>query len=131
MSFELVFLISFVTAGFTSFCVASVCEKPLSIFYRRIIKREISSAFAKYVKYATCLVGISHGVTVNPLGFELRIHVLEGISIDSVFEHLEWWMWFLWIQPIIMQSLITIAAMYLAFFTFGFIAYITVKARET
>ena len=62
MSFELSFTVSFVTAGLVSFCVASVCEKPLSILMRRIIQNETSSAFTRYVRYATYLVGISHGV---------------------------------------------------------------------
>ena len=130
MSFELGFIVSFITAGLVSFFVASVCETPLAILMRRIIQSETSRMFTKYVRYATYLVGISYGVTVNPLSSELGIHMLERISIDRVPFYPEWWMWLISIQPIIMQSLTAIAYMYLAFFILGLIAYITVKARE-
>ena len=130
MSFELYFFISFVTAGLVSFCVASVCEKPLSIFIRRIIQNETSHTFTRYVRYATYLVGISHGVTVNPLSSELRAHILKHDFIHHVSNYPEWWMWLIWIPTPIMQSLTAIASMYLVFFIFGLIAYITVKVRE-
>ena len=130
MSFELGFIVLFATAGLVSFCVASVCEKPISILMRRVIQNETSRMFTRYVRYSTYLVGISYGVTVNPLSSELRIHMLEHISIDRVSFHPEWWMWLIWIQPIIMQSLTAIAFMYMALFLLGLLAYITVKVRE-
>ena len=130
MSFELGFAVAFITAGLVSFCVASVCEKPLSILMRRIIQNETSSTFTRYVRYATYLVGISHGVNVNPLSSELAAHFLKSISIDRVSNYPEWWMWISSIQLVIMQPLIAIACMYLALFVFGLIAYITVKVRE-
>ena len=122
MSFELYFFISFVAAGLVSFCAASVCEKPLSILMRRIIQNETSHTFTRYVRYATYLVGISHGVTVDPLGFEFTAQFVDR---DIERQHL-----LLWIQVVIMQSLTAIASMYLALFILGLIAYITVKARE-
>ena len=130
MSFELGFIVSFATAGLVSFFVAIVSNKPLSILMQRIIQNETSRMFTKYVRYATYLVGISYGVTVNPLSFELRIHMLERISIDRVSFYPEWWMWLIWIQHIIMQSLTAIASIYMALFILGLIAYITVKVRE-
>lgn len=130
MSFELGFAVAFITAGLVSFCVASVCEKPLSILMRRIIQNETSSTFTRYVRYATYLVGISHGVNVNPLSSELAMHILERISIDRVSNYPEWWLWMSSIQTVIMQSLIAIAFMYLALFVLGLIAYITLKVRE-
>ena len=130
MSFELGFAVAFITAGLVSFCVASVCEKPLSIFMRRIIRNETGSAFTKYARYATYLVGISYGVRVDALSTELRAHVLENISIRHVPNYPEWWMWLIGILTIIMQSLTAIASMYLVFFIFGLIAYITVNVRE-
>ena len=133
MSFELYFLVSFVTAGSVSFCVVSVCEAPLSILMRRIIQNETSRRFTRYVRYATYLVGISHGVTVDPLGFELRAHIFKHDFIHHVSNYPEWWVWLIWILTIIMQSLTAIASMYLVFlvfFIFGLIAYITVKVGE-
>lgn len=124
MSFELGFAVAFITAGLVSFCVARVCEKPVFNFIRCIIQNETSSAFTKCVRYATYLVGISHGVTVSPLGTELMKHIVKPDSL-----HPEWRMWLAWTQTIIIQSLTAIASMYLVFFIFGLIAYITVKAR--
>lgn len=133
MSFELGFAVSFVTAGLVSFCVATVCEKPISIFMRRIIQSETSRMFTRYVRYATYLVGISHGVRVNPLRFELVAHVLEHdfefpahiLEHDFDYEQL-----LLLIKASVMLTLTAIASMYLVLFIFGLIAYITVKARE-
>ena len=130
MSFELSFTVSLVTAGLVSFCVASVCEKPLSILMRRIIQNESSSALTRYVRYATYLVGISYGVRGDPLSSELRMHILESISIRHLPNFPEWWMWLIGILTIIMQSLTAIASMYLVFFIFGLIAYIAVKVVE-
>ena len=119
MSFELSFYSFILTAALVSFCVANVCEKPLSIFMRRIIHNETSSVFTKYVRYATILVGISHGVTVNPLSSELAAHFLESISIRDIPNYPEWWVWLMWIPTVIMQSLTAIASMYLVFFIFA------------
>ena len=132
MSFELGFIVSFVTAGFVSFFVASVCEKPLSILMRRIIQNETSSTFTRYVRYATYLVGISHGVRLHPIGFEIVTHFSEhDYDPAHILErNLDYQLLLMWIQMVIIQSLTVIAFMYLAFFIFGLIAYITVKARE-
>ena len=133
MSFELSFTVSFVTAGLVSFFVASVCETPLAILMRRIIQNETSRMFTKYVRYATCLVGISHGVTVNPLGFEFVTHFSEHdyeFPAHILERNLDYQLLLLWIQAVIMQSLTAIAYMYLALFILGLIAYITVKARQ-
>ena len=123
MSFELGFIVSFVTAGLVSFCVASVCEKPISILMRRIIQNETSRMFTKYVRYTTYLVGISHGVRIHPIGFEIVTHFSEERNLD-------YQLLLMWIQMVIMQSLTAIALMYLAFFILGLIAYISIKARE-
>ena len=133
MSFELGFAVAFVTAGLVSFCVASVCEKPLSILMRRIIQNEASSAFTRYVRYVTYLVGISHGVRVHPIGFEIVAHSSEHdyeFPIHVLQLNLDYQLMLMWTQMVIMQSLSAIAYMYLAFFIFGLIAYITVKVRE-
>ena len=133
MSFELGFIVSFVTAGFVSICVASVCEKPLSILMRRIVQNETGSAFTKCVRYATYLVGISHGVRLHPIGFEIVAHFSEhDYEFPAhILEHnLDYQLLLMWMQMVIIQSLTAIAYMYLAFFVFGLIAYITVKARE-
>ena len=130
MSFELFFIVSLVAAGLVSFFVALVCEKPLSIFIGRIVQNETGSAFTKYARYTTYLVGISFGVTVSPLGSELRTHIVESISIRHFPNFPEWWMWLIGLLTIIMQSLTAIAAMYLVFFIFGLIAYISVKVVE-
>lgn len=132
MSFELGFAVAFITAGLVSFCVASVCEKPLSILMERIIQNETSRMFTRYVRYATYLVGISHGVRLHPIGFEIVAHFSEhDYDPAHILEHnLDYQLLLMWIQMVIIQSLTAIAYMYLAFFIFGLIAYITVKARE-
>ena len=60
-------LVTFVLAAVVSLCVVKVFNKPISTIFRRIIQDEISSAWNRYVKFATYVVGISGGVRVHQL----------------------------------------------------------------
>ena len=118
-------LVTFVLAAIVSFYVVRVFKKPVSSIFQRIIQDEISSAWYRYVKFATYVVGISGGV---------RIHQLERYisapTKDSQLLELNNERWILEICRTIIETLQAIAWMYLVIFVSTLIAYIIVKAFE-
>ena len=118
-------LVTFVLAAIVSFYVVRVFKKPISSIFQRIIQDEISSAWYRYVKFATYVVGISGGV---------RIHQLERYisapTKDSQLLELNNERWILEICRTIIETLQAIAWMYLVIFVSALIAYIIVKAFE-
>ena len=112
-------LVTFVLAAVVSFCVVKVFDKPISSIFRRIIQDEIRSAWYRYIKFATYVVGISGGV---------RIHQLERYisapTKDFQVLKLNNERWILEIYRTIIETLQAIAWMYLVIFVFALIAYI-------
>ena len=100
-------------------------NKPISTIFRRIIQDEISSAWNKYVKFATYVVGISGGVRVH----QLERYISAPTKDDRVLV-LNNERWTLEIYRTIIETLQSIAWMYLVIFIFALIAYIIVKAFE-
>lgn len=124
MFFSLLF-VTFVLAAFVSLCVVKVFNKPISTIFMRIIQDEISSAWNKYVKFATYVVGISGGVRVH----RLERYISAPTKDDQVLK-LNHERWILEIYRTIIETLQAIAWMYLVIFIFALIAYIIVKAFE-
>ena len=118
-------LVTFVLAAFVSLCVVKMFSKPISTIFRRIIQDEISSAWNKYVKFATYVVGISGGVRVH----QLERYISAPTKDDQVLK-LNHERWILEIYRTIIETLQAIAWMYLVIFIFALIAYIIVKAFE-
>lgn len=118
-------LVTFVLAALVSLCVVLMFSKPISTIFRRIIQDEISSAWNKYVKFATYVVGISGGVRVH----QLERYISAPTKDDRVLE-LNNERWILEIYRTIIETLQAIAWMYLVIFVFALIAYIIVKAFE-
>ncbi len=118
-------LVTFVLAAIVSFYVVRVFKKPISSIFGRIIQDEISSAWYRYVKFATYVVGISGGV---------RIHQLERYisapTKDSQLLELNNERWILEICRTVIETLQAIAWMYLVIFVSTLVAYIIVKAFE-
>jgi hypothetical protein len=57
-------LITFLIALATSSIVVFVFTKPVDSILKRVVPAEISSAWAKYLKFALYVVGIGGGVRV-------------------------------------------------------------------
>ena len=68
MFFELRYIVSVVVAAIVSFGVMMMFARLISTIFGDIFqdKFRINSAFIKYVKYATLLVGVSKGATAYP-----------------------------------------------------------------
>ena len=118
-------VVTFVLAAFVSLCVVKMFGMPISTIFRRIIQDEISSAWNRYVKFATYVVGISGGVRVH----QLERYISAPTKDDQVLK-LNHERWILEIYRTIIETLQAIAWMYLVIFVFALIAYIIVKAFE-
>lgn len=120
--FVAVLLITFLTALAVAFGVVKIFDKPIADIFRRIIQEKISEAWHRYITFATYVVGVSGGV---------RIHQLERyISAphkDQEILVLNWERWTLEIYRTIIETLQSIAWMYLVVFVFALIAYVIVK----
>ena len=119
-------LVTFVLAAVVSFCVVKVFDKQMSSIFRRIIQDEISSAWYRYVRFATYVVGISGGVRIHQLERYISAPTKDAQVLELNNER-----WMLEIYRTIIETLQAIAWMYLVILIFALIAYVIVKAFET
>ena len=124
MFFTLLF-VTFVLAAAVAFGVVRLFDKPIDAILRRIIRDDISKAWHRYITFAAFVVGISGGV---------RIHQLERyISAphkDKEILILTSERWTLEIYRTIIETLQSIAWMYLVVFIFALIAFVIVRGFE-
>jgi len=124
MFFSLLF-VTFVLAAAVAFGVVRLFNKPIDAILYRIIRDDISRAWHRYITFAAYVVGISGGV---------RIHQLERyISAPHKDEQvlvLNSERWTLEIYRTIIETLQSIAWMYLVVFIFALIAFVIVKGFE-
>ncbi len=118
-------VVTFVLSVIVSFGVVKAFRKPIASIFDRIIQDAISAVWQKYITFAAYVVGVSGGV---------RIHQLERyISApqkDSQILALNAERWTLEIYRTIIQTLQSLAWMYLVVFIFALIAYVIVRAFE-
>jgi hypothetical protein len=118
-------LVTFLLATAVSFGVVRLFDKPIAAILLRLIQDEISEAWRRYIKFAAFVVGISGGV---------RIHQLERyISVphkDAQLLVLNAERWTLELYRTVIETLQSIAWMYLIFFIFALIAYVIVRGFE-
>lgn len=118
-------LVTFLLATAVSFGVVRLFDTPIAAILLRLIQDEISEAWRRYIKFAAFVVGISGGV---------RIHQLERyISVphkDAQLLVLNAERWTLELYRTVIETLQSIAWMYLIFFIFALIAYVIVRGFE-
>ena len=131
MFFELDFIVSVIVAAIVSFGVMMVFARLISTIFGDIFqdKFRINSAFIKYVKYATFLVGVSRGAIAYQLRFNIWSHydTIEEIAPNLDFDRVAL---LTATYVTIIETLRALAYMYLALFLIILIAYIIVTARE-
>ena len=131
MFLELHFIVSIVVAAIISLGVMMVFARLISTIFADIFqdKFRINSAFIKYVKYATLMVGVSRGAIAHQLRFEIWSHydtfqeMAPNLDYDRV-------AWLTATYATIIETLRALAYMYLALFAITLIAYVIVTARE-
>ncbi len=118
-------IVTFLIAATVSIGVIFAFKKPIFLIFNRIIQDEISNVWRKYITFAALVVGISGGV---------RIHQLERyISAqhkDKEILVLNPERWTLEIYRTIIETLQSLAWMYLVVFIFALIAYVIVRGFE-
>lgn len=122
------FTLLFVTFGLSiavSFMVATFFKKPLAAIFQRIVQDSISSAWQKYVTFATYVVGISGGVRIYQLERYITAHHKEQEILTLTPER-----WTIEVYRTIIETMQNIAWMYLIVFIFTLIAYVIVRGFE-
>jgi len=120
-------IVTFLVATGVAFIVVRVFDTSIDRILRRLVSDELSSAWLKYLKFATYVVGISSGV---------RIHELEQYITpnrwqkDAQIVPLTNERWILEIYRTIIETLQGVAWLLLIFFAVALVAYIIVKALE-
>ena len=128
MIFELRFIVSVVVAAIVSFGVMMMFARLISTIFGDIFrdKFRINSAFIKYVKYATLLVGVSQAATLY--GFDWSFYETIKEMVPNLDYSRVAWLNATYVT--IIDTLRALAYMYSALFLIILIAYIIVTARE-
>lgn len=116
------FCISFIVASI----VVYVFTGPIENILKRVIADQISVAWAKYLRFAIYVTGISSGVRI----WALEKYVTSPNITDARIIELTANRWVLEIYRTIIETLQGIAWMLLVFFVFALIAFVIVRVFE-
>ncbi|MCC5856148.1 MAG: hypothetical protein JJU10_10810 [Idiomarina sp.] len=117
-------LITFVLSVAVSLGVVTLFKKPLYEIFSRIIQDPISGTWVRYITFATYVVGISGGVRIHALErYVTAYHNLDILELTNE-------RWTIEIYRTIIETLQSIAWMYLVVFVFALIAYVIVRGFE-
>jgi hypothetical protein len=119
-------LTTFLIALAVASIVVFIFTKPIDSILKRVVPAEISSAWAKYLKFALYIVGIGGGVRV--WDFEKYLTAVEPYK-DIV--PLTPDRWVLEIYLTLIGTLQSSSMVLLVFFVFALIAVVIVRAFET
>jgi len=98
-------------------------NKPIASIFERIIQDPISSIWQKYITFAGYVVGISGGVRI----YELERYIsAPHRDVEVLVLNAE--RWSLEVYRTIIETLQSLAWMYLVVFIFAMIAYVIVRA---
>ncbi|RJG51357.1 hypothetical protein [Motilimonas pumila] len=123
--FYTLLLVTFGLASLVSGLVAWAFYRPLKAIFQRIIQDAISSAWQKYILFATFVVGISGGVRIYQLERYITAHNKDQKLLTLTPER-----WMIEVYRTIIETLQSIAWMYLIVFIFALIAYVIVRGFE-
>ncbi|MBF6056751.1 MULTISPECIES: hypothetical protein [Thiomicrorhabdus] len=118
-------LVTFLLAVAVSYGVVKSFEKPMVAIFNRIIQDPISDVWPKYIKFAAFVVGISGGVRI----YQLERYISaphEGAEVLVLNAE----RWTLEVYRTIIETLQSLAWMYLVVFIFVLIAFVILKGFE-
>ncbi len=124
MFFTLLF-VTFTLSIAVSFGVVKTFDKAIASILSRIIQDDISSVWQKYIKFAAYVVGISGGVRIYKLE-----RYISAAHKDTEVLVLNSERWTLEVYRTIIETLQSLAWMYLVVFIFALIAYVIVRGFE-
>ena len=117
--------VTFVLAMIVSVLVVRAFDKPISAIFGRIIQDEIGSAWCRYIKFAAYVVGISGGVRIYQLERYISAPRKDVEVLVLTNER-----WTIEIYRTAIETLQSIAWMYLVVFVFALLAYVIVRVFE-
>ena len=123
-------IVTFLVALLVSFLVARAFEKPIHTILERIVGPEMAGAWAKYMKFAIYVVGVSGGVRIYELERYLQQpqpKLPEGVIEPGYQLTLTPERWVLEVYRTIIETLQALAWMLLIFFLFALVAYVIVR----
>ena len=135
MFLELHFIVSIVVAAVVSLGVMMAFARLISTIFADIFqdKFRINSAFIKYVKYATLLVGVSRGAIAHQLQLDIwsQYDTIKEFAPNLDFDRVAWLTatYATITYATIIETLRALAYMYSALFLIILIAYVIVTAR--
>ncbi len=123
-------IVTLLVAAMVSYLVARAFDKPILTILERIVGPEMAGAWAKYMKFAIYVVGISGGVRI----YELERYLpqpetkLPGGGVDAGYQlTLTPERWVLEVYRTVIETLQALAWMLLIFFLFALVAYVIVR----
>jgi hypothetical protein len=123
-------LVTFAVAFSVAFIIDSLFKKSLDAILKRIIDDDIYSAWARYVRFALYVVGISNGIRI----WDLERYIAQQQYGDAPPPRpleLTQERWILEVYRAIIDTLQGIAWMLLLFFVFALVAYVIVRIAES
>lgn len=124
MFFTLLF-VTFVLALAVSFGTVRFFHRPIGAILRRIVADELSEAWRRYIEFAAYVVGVSGGVRIHELERYISApHRDEEVLILNAER------WTLEIYRTVIQTLQSIAWMFLVVFIVALLAYVLTRGFE-
>lgn len=118
-------LVTFTLAIAVSFGVVKTFDNALESIFKRIIQDKISGVWKKYITFAAYVVGVSGGVRI----YQLERYI-SAPHKDTEILTLNSERWALEVYRTIIETLQSLAWMYLVVFVFALIAYVIVRGFE-
>ena len=123
-------IVTLLVAALVSYLVARAFDKPILTILERIVGPDMAGAWAKYMKFAIYVVGISGGVRIYEL--ERYLPQPDTKLPDGMVEHgyqltLTPERWVLEVYRTVIETLQALAWMLLIFFLFALVAYVIVR----
>ncbi len=117
--------VTFLLAAAVSFIVVRSFKSPVSTIFRRIIQDPVSSVWERYITFAGLVVGVSGGVRI----YQLERYINAPYKNQRVLT-LNAERWTLEVYRTVIETLQSLAWMYLVVFVFALMAYVLVKGFE-
>ncbi len=123
-------IVTLLVAALVSYLVARAFDKPIALILERIVGPEMAGAWAKYMKFAIYVVGVSGGVRIYELERYLpqpQAKLPQGVVDQGYQLTLTPERWVLEVYRTIIETLQALAWMLLIFFLFALVAYVIVR----
>ncbi|NOX63434.1 MAG: hypothetical protein GXP42_16030 [Chloroflexi bacterium] len=133
--FLLLLLVTLLTAVAVSYLVARMFDKPITDILTRIVGPDLAGAWAKYMRFAIYVVGVSGGVRIYEL--QRYIEPVERVIVpptatkppvtETYIPQLTLERWVLEVFRTVIETLQALAWLLLVFFLLTMIAYVIVR----